>query len=235
MNNKNYVLTIVFFLLLCTSSLFAEEIKYNFIRGAVYSYNYSIQDSSTVNIPIIGTKSVSDNYSTDFVIKSVGFRDNAFILDIGNEYSTYRRYVAPNGDLIGSPAEDRDSFPFFIKFPSGEWNVGNTKKVSIEVDSFGKKIPVTWNMTLNKIDKDRSLAEITFDTIFKISDDRLYSKSLTMKGQIIFNLSEGVIHQAVWKTNYSAKQICKEIAITRNLWSFSKETVYKLRMVGIEK
>ncbi len=236
MNNKNYVLTTVFFLLLCTSSLFAVEIKYNFSKGAVYSYNYSRQDSSTVNAPVIGKKSNSNSQSLDFIIKSVGFRDNAFILDIGNREATYRRYISSNGDIIGSPAEDRDTFPFFFIFPDVDWNVGKTFTKTTEVSTFGKIVPVVWNFTLTGIDSTRNLADIGFEAKFKIAnDDRLYSKTMTLSGKLIFNLSEGVIHQATWKSNYGAKQICKERTITRDLWSFEKQSTHILRMTGVER
>ena len=236
MKNKNYVLTTVFFLLLCTSSLFSEEIKYNFSKGAVYSYNYSRQDSSSVNAPIIGKKSSSNSQSLDFIIKTVGFLDNAFILDVGSEGATYRRYISPNGDLIGSPAEDRDVFPFFFVFPDGDWKIGKSFSKTSEVSTFGKKIPVVWNFTLKDIDSVRNIAEIEFEAKFKVAnEDKLYSKAMSLNGKIFFNLAEGVIHQATWKSSYGAKQICKEMTITRSLWSFEKQSVHSLKLTGVDR
>ena len=56
-----------------------------------------------------------------------------------------------------------------------------------------------------------------------------------LDGKVIFNLAEGVIHQADWKTNYIAKQICKEIAVSRDLWNFQKQTIHSLKLTGVER
>ena len=104
-----------------------------------------------------------------------------------------------------------------------------------EIFAFGKKIPVKWTLTLAKVNSIRNLAEINFETKFGVSDDRFFSRLISYKGKIIFNMAEGVIHQADWSSEYKAKQICKEMAIQRNLWSFEKKTNYSLRMTGVEK
>ena len=165
----------------------------------------------------------------------MGFQDNAFILDIGSPNATFRRYISPNGSLKGSPAEDRNRLPFFIVFPDGDWKIGTSIVQNSEVMSFGKKIPVKWTLTLTKVNTIRNLAEITFETKFGVSDDKFFSRLINYKGKIIFNTSEGVIHQAEWNSDYKAKLICKEIAISRNLWNFEKKTNYSLKMTGVEK
>lgn len=213
----------------------AAEIRYNFSKGAVYSYTYTQQDVSAISAPIITPKKTSDSKSVDFIIKAVGFQDNAFILDIGSPNATFRRYISPNGSLKGSPAEDRNRLPFFIVFPDGDWKIGTSIVQNSEVMSFGKKIPVKWTLTLTKVNTIRNLAEITFETKFGVSDDKFFSRLINYKGKIIFNTSEGVIHQAEWNSDYKAKLICKEIAISRNLWNFEKKTNYSLKMTGVEK
>lgn len=230
-----YIIGLILFSLININCIYGDEIKYNFCNGAVYYYKYTRQDSSSVNAPVIGTKNISDSNSIDFQIKSVGFQDNAFILDIGNEQSTFRRYLLPNGDLKGSPAEDRDIFPFFIKFPESDWRIGSSIQDKDEIKAFGKDYPVIWNIKLEKVDNIRNLADIVFETKFKINDDRLFSKTMSLNGKIVFNMSEGVIHQADWNSIYTAKQICKELAITRNLWSFTKQTSHRLIMTGVDK
>ena len=221
--------------LLFTNTTDAAQIRYNFTKGAVYSYNYTQQDISAVSAPIIAPKNTSDKKSVDFIIKTVGFQDNAFILDIGNKDSTFRRYIAPNGSLIGAPAEDRNRLPFFIVFPDGDWKIGNSIEQNTELLAFGKKIPIKWILTLKKVDSIKNLADISFETKFGVSDDRYFSRLISYKGRIIFNLAEGVIHQAEWQSDYKAKLICKEVAVTRNLWNFEKKTSYSLRMTGVEK
>ena len=213
----------------------AAEIKYNFSKGAVYSYTYTQQDISAVAAPIVAPKKTSDSKSVDFIIKTVGFQDNAFILDIGNQNATFRRYISPNGSLKGAPAEDRNRLPFFIVFPDGDWKIGTSIDQKTEIVAFGKRIPIKWTLTLKKVDSIKGLAEIIFETKFGVSDDKFFSRFISYNGKIIFNMAEGVIHQAEWNSDYKARLICKEIAITRNLWSFEKKTNYSLKMTGVEK
>lgn len=234
---KNNVLRIALCLLtlFCFKPAIAEEIKYNFSNGAIYSYQYSIQSSSSANAPTLTPQKNSDKKTLDFNIKVVGFQNNAYILDIENESNTYRRYITSNGTLKGAPAEDRSLFPFFITFPEGDWRIGSSIKQNAEITTFGKPIPVIFNLTLNKIDSIKNLAEISFDTKYNISDDKFFSRTMNLNGHITFNMAEGVIHKAEWKSNYTAKQICKEKHISRDLWNFEKQTSHTLSMTGVEK
>ena len=235
MKNKVFFLTVFLFCIFSPINVFAEQIKYNFSKGAVYTYQYSKQDSSSVSAPIIAPRKKSDKQSIEFVIKSVGFQDNAFILDIGNKDATVRRYITSNGLLKGTPSEDRSSLPFFPSFPEGDWRIGTASKQSTEIYAFGKKIPVIWILNLKKINSINNLAYITFEANFNIAEDRFFSRSIVLNGNIIFNMAEGVIHQADWKSSYTAKQICKENSVTRNLWTFEKQSIHSLKMTGVEK
>ncbi len=214
---------------------YSEELKYNFTSGAIYSYEYTRQDVSIVNALNNTPQKSSSNQIIDFDIKVVGFQDNSFILDIGDDNSRVRRYISNKGALRGAPSENKMIFPYFIIFPEGDWTVGTTVNQKDEFTAFGKQIPVIWTLTLKKIDKLKSLADITFEAKFNLADDRIYSKSLSLNGQLIFNMAEGVIHEATWKSNYVSKLICKENAITRDLWNFQKQTAHLLKMTGVEK
>ena len=166
---KGKILGLIFGLVITVSTpMNAAEIKYNFSKGAIYSYTYTQQDVSVAAAPIIAPKKTSDSQKVDFIIKTVGFQDNTFILDIGNQNATFRRYVSPNGSLKGSPAEDRNRLPFFIVFPDGDWKIGTSITQNNEIIAFGKKIPVKWNLTLAKVNSIRNLAEITFETKFGV-------------------------------------------------------------------
>ena len=235
MNKRTLCLIMILISFFCIDSIYAEEIKYDFSNGAIYSYEYIRQDVSSVNAPIITAKKNSSVEKIPFFIKVVGFQDNAFILDIGNDKATVRRYISPNGSVKGSPAEDSSSFPFFLVFPEGDWKIGTSINKKSDVVAFGKKYPVNWTYTLNNIDNSRSLAEIDFKAKFDLNDDRYYSKAMTLTGQIVFNMAEGVIHQADWKSIYGSKLVCKEVSITRELWNFHKQTIHSLKMTGVEK
>ena len=58
---------------------------------------------------------------------------------------------------------------------------------------------------------------------------------MIQKGKIVFDMIEGVIHKADWSSLYKANMVNKELAITRNLWSFEKKTNHSLSMTGVEK
>lgn len=235
MKRKLFVLFVFLFCLFTSNAAFAEEIKYAFEKGAVYSYKYSRQEHSTVKASAITPQKVSDNQLIEFTIKSVGFQDKAFILDIGNKKTSFRRYVTTNGTLAGSPAEDPSELPFFPVFPNGDWRIGTASKQRAEILTFGQKVPVQWNLTLKNVDSIKSLAYIAFEAEFKIADSNLFSRQMNLKGEIIFNLAEGVIHKADWDSTYTAKLSCKEIAVSRELWDFEKKTNHSLVMTGVQK
>ena len=133
----------------------AAQIRYNFTKGAIYSYTYTQQDISAAAAPIIAPRKTSDTQKVDFIIKTVGFQDNAFILDIGSPDATFRRYVSPNGSLKGAPAEDRSRLPFFIIFPEGDWKIGSSVTQNTEIFAFGKT-----TAKANRIEKRAPLAPI---------------------------------------------------------------------------
>lgn len=235
MKGKFLGLFVFLFCLFASNSAFAEEIKYAFTKGAIYSYKYSRQETSTVKAPALTPQRTSDNQTIEFTIKSVGFQDKAFILDIGNKKTSFRRYIASNGALAGSPAEDSSGLPFFPVFPNGYWRVGTASRQRTEILAFGQKVPVQWNITLKSVDTIKSLAYISFEAEFRISDNNFFSRRMSLKGEITFNLAEGVIHKADWESIYTAKLICKEIAISRELWDFEKKTNHSLAMTGVQK
>ena len=221
--------------LLCRTPASAEEIKYGFTKGAVYSYKYTRENSSTMQAPSFTPQKSSDNQSLEFIIKAVGYQDNAFILDIGNSEATFRRYLSPNGVLKGSPSEDKAGLPFFITFPEGDWKIGSVSRQNTEITAFGNKIPVVWTLTLLNVDPLKNLADISFQASFGIEDNKFFSRKMALQGKMVFNMAEGVIHQANWNTKYAAKLITKEIAVTRDLWSVEKQTNHTLVMTGVQK
>lgn len=234
MKSKIIGVLAVFVCIFC-QTLLAEEIKYGFTKGAVYSYKYSCKDSSQATAPILTPQKGENKRAVEFTVKSIGFQDNSFILDIGNSDATVRRYLSPNGALKGSPSENASALPFFLTLPTGDWHVGSAVMLTNEFKAFGQIIPVYWTLTLNKIDNLKSLANISFAAKLNVPDNRLYSRKISLKGTIVFNMAEGVIHKADWETQYSAKMINKELAITRSLWEFKKETSHNLTLTGVKK
>lgn len=217
------------------SAIMAETLAFNYAKGAEYSYKYTRQDSSTAVAPVISPKKDSDNQTYDIKIKTVDIQNDAFILDIKSGKTTIRRYVAPNGAIKGTPTEDFSEIPFLPVLPTDDWRIGSSVTQKSTATAFGKQIPINWTLTLEKIDKDRGLAEISFSTQYSLDSDRQYSRNMIQKGKIVFDMIEGVIHKADWSSLYKANMVNKELAITRNLWSFEKQTNHSLSMTGVEK
>ncbi len=213
----------------------AVEIKYAFKRG--YSYNYTYKQQSSARATAFTTAANRSHTvpATNFSIKTIDFQDGAFILDIGNKDATFRRYVKANGDIKGAPAETWQNNPFFLVFPDGDWKISGTHQTQKNLVFGGRSIPAAWNLLLKSVDTEKGTAEILFSANLKLPDDRLRQKTFSLKGRLIFNLLEGVIHQADWQTIYTFNFANKEFAVTRNLWGFTRQIDHSLIMTGIEE
>ena len=213
----------------------AVEVRYAFRKGVSYAYQYSQQSNSKA---VAFTTSHAKNANLpvrNFTIKAIDYQDDAFILDIGDQNSTSRRYVKPNGEIKGSPTETGQSVPFFLVFPAGDWKVSEKRQIKKELQLGNRSIPAVWNLMLKSIDNEKGLAEIIFAASVKLPDDPLRNKAFTLKGRALFNLFEGVIHQADWQAVYQFTFSNKEFAVTRNLWNFEQQISHSLLMTGIQE
>lgn len=222
-------------LLLCCETLSAAEIRYAFRKGYTYSYQYTQQSSGKIQT-FTSSPSASQPASTvEFTIKAIDFQDGAFIVDIGDKNSTYRRYLRENGEIKGAPGESGQTIPFFMPLPAGDWKVSEKRQIKKDLNIGGKPVPAAWNLLLKSIDNEKGLAEILFAATMKLPDDRLRQKAFSLKGRLLFNLFEGVVHQADWQTAYKFTFINKEFAVTRNLWDFEKQVSHSLKMTGMQE
>ncbi len=222
-------------LVFCCATLSAVEIRYAFRKGHTYSYQYVQQSAGKIQT-FTSSPSASQPASTDeFTIKAIDFQDGAFIVDIGNKNSTYRRYLKENGEIKGAPAESGQTIPFFMPLPEGDWKVSEKRQIKKDLNIGGKPVPAAWNLLLKSVDNEKGLAEILFAATMKLPDDRLRQKAFSLKGRLLFNLFEGVVHQADWQTAYKFTFINKEFAVTRNLWDFEKQVSHSLKMTGMQE
>ncbi len=233
---RKFLQVILIFLVLGpTTEARAVEIRYAFRKGISYAYQYSQQSNSkTAAFTTSHTKNASLPVR-NFTIKAIDFQDDAFILDIGDANSTSRRYVRPDGEIKGAPTETGQGVPFFLVFPTGDWKISEKRQVKRELQLGNRSIPAIWNLMLKSIDNEKGLAEIIFAASIKLPDDPLRKKVFTLKGRAIFNLFEGVIHQADWQSLYQFTFSNKEFAVTRKLWDFEQQINYSLLMTGIQE
>ena len=218
-----------------TTQCSAVEIKYAFKKGYAYSYDYRQQSTARATAFTTTANRSQTLPGTSFTVRAIDFQDGAFILDIGNKESTFRRYVKTNGEIKGAPTETGQSIPFFLAFPVGDWKISETRQLRKNLTFGSRSIPAVWNLLLKSVDNEKGTAEILFSMNLKLPDDRLRQKAFSLKGRAIFNLLEGVLHQADWQTSYNFGFANKEFAVTRNLWAFTRQIDHSLIMTGIEE
>ncbi|MDD3147406.1 MAG: hypothetical protein PHD82_08900 [Candidatus Riflebacteria bacterium] len=226
---------ILILLLIMATCAGAAEIKYAYKKGSTYSYRYTQSTSSKSKAFTVSTAESSPPVSYDFSVKSIDFQDGAFILDVGDKAATYRRYIRENGEIKGAPAEAGQGIPFFLTFPEGDWKVAEKRQVRKSLSLGNKDVMAIWSLLLKSVDNEKGLAEILFTANLSLPEDQLRQKGFSLKGRVVFNMLEGVIHQADWQTTYKFNFSNKAFAITRNLWVFEKQSSHTLAMTGIQE
>ncbi|HMM58661.1 MAG TPA: hypothetical protein PKC25_00870 [Candidatus Rifleibacterium sp.] len=222
-------------LLFCCTTLSAVEVRYAFRKGYTYSYQYTQQSTGKIQTFTSSPSASQPAATAEFTVKAIDFQDGAFIVDIGDKSSTYRRYLKENGEIKGAPAESGQTIPFFMPLPAGDWKVSEKRQIKKDLKIGDKAVPAAWNLLLKSVDNEKGLAEILFAATMKLPDDRLRQKAFSLKGRLLFNLFEGVVHQADWQTSYKFTFINKEFAVTRNLWDFEKQATHSLKMTGMQE
>ncbi|MDD3001572.1 MAG: hypothetical protein PHF29_07445, partial [Candidatus Riflebacteria bacterium] len=196
---------------------------------------YSFESSSSVtSLGKEKTKEQKPFYS-NFTIKTIAFQDNAFVLDIEHNDSTYRRYIKPNGEIKGAVSETGTELPVFLSFPDSDWKIGESYQISKSVRIKNTDVTAIWNIFLKSVNNDTGLAEIAFTATLPLPQDQLRKKSFSLNGTVIFNTFEGVVYRADWVSKYKFDFYNKEIAIIRNMWKFENELRHSLIMENLEE
>lgn len=232
---KNNILFSLIILLLSASSSWATQIKYAFKPGASYEYELSSSSRSTSRAL---DKSFADNTAgkaINFTLKVIDFHKGAFIVDIKINDRTLRRYIKENGDIAGAPGETGKQIPFFLSFPTNDWQPGEKHLVNRPINLGRISVPANWNILLKSVDNDKEIAEIWFTANARLPEDKLRKKDFSLKGKLSFDMANGIINSAEWSTEYNFSFINKEIAVTRNLWNFTDKSIYSLRLVNIKE
>lgn len=216
-------------------NLGAVEVKYAFKKGNAYTYQYSQQSTSKAGAFTVKAEKKAAAPPTSFTVKAIDFQDGAFILDIGNKDATFRRYIKENGEIKGAPGETGQMIPFFLTFPESDWKVSEKHQFKKDFVIGNETVSAAWNLLLKSIDSDKGTAEILFAVSMKLPEDRLRLKHFSLKGRAVFNLFEGVLHQAEWNTAYDFNFSNKEIAVTRDLWRFEKQSSHSIIMTGVQE
>lgn len=229
------ILSRVSLLLLLVSplSLGAETIKFALRPGNVYEYKLTASQSNESRALVSSFNSSGKNNETSFSLNVIDFQEDAFIVDISNGGQVFRRYIREDGSISGAPGEAGQQIPFFMSFPAGDWQPGQRHQLKKPIRLGRQSFTANWQMLLKSVDKEKNLAEILFNCVPELPASRLARRNFTLKGRMIFDLTQGTVNRAEWITEYNFQLHNKEVAISRNLWALKQKASYSLQLVNI--
>lgn len=232
--NRLFLQSLLLLLLIIPLQAQCIELKYRFIMGKTYNYEYSqVENSKAVSINDDYQQS-SPKITKHFSLETIDFKNGNYIVDLLYEESTFRRYISANGEVKASPGEVRE-IAQLITFPTKNWSQGERHQIIKDIKIGNIRFPIVWDMLLKSIDKEKQTAKILFSLTTKLHEDKLRKKNLAVKGQIIFNIADGILQEAEWNCKYLFKFVNRELAIDRNLWSFERQSFHRLELTGIKE
>ena len=223
------------YILLNATMLNAAELAYKFQIGQTYKYKYENRINSKMSVLEKATQQNKKNTPIEFSIKAIAFDNNAFITDINSNGKTTRRYIKPNGELKGSPAEAGQHFPFFLTFPNEDLAIDSPYNTSHTVVLGKKEFQANRTLILKSYDETTGIAELTFRAIIKLPEVKTGKKALSLNGKFSFNVIEGILINASWVSKYSFGYFNKESAISRDLWNFEHEQKHAIILTKVEE
>jgi hypothetical protein len=228
---------IVILLLIVTAyeNFGAEDqlIRFDFKPGKTYKYQLTTTSESEVKTAVTEFNHASEAKTINFSIEPIDFQNNSFIVDIISKQGTLRRYLKPNGQISGAPAEAGKNQPFFLIFPDQPLSHNKKHQTQTTIKIGNQQIPTAWNLLLKSIDTDKRTAEIWIAASAALLEDRLRKKKFNLKGKLYFDLELGTIRQADWNTEYSFSLINREMAVTRPVWNIVQKSGYSLKLTGV--
>lgn len=233
---KFFAFFVLLLLLLTNSELFSQvEISYKFKPGATYEYEFTSRALSSASGLSFSSSPDSTTVTQNFALKIIDFQEGSFIVDIYSDGVSVRRYLRQNGEISGAPAESGMPAPFFISFPSGQWQINQPHRVSRNFSIGSTIISASFVSILRSVDTSEQTAQIQFQGRCNLPSDQLREKQFNINGKAVYNLTEGVLQQAEWISDYKFSFANKEFAVQRNLWNFDKSLACTLRLVDIKE
>lgn len=165
-------------------------------------------------------------------IQVIGFRQGMFILDIWENENHTRRFLKPDGTVVGAPGEDPSRIPVIWTLPAGDWQPGQVHRIQRALPAGPATAAAVWELTLLEVDAKSGRARIGLSGQVALPSDRLIQRTLKAKGTLYFNPSEGCFDQGEWTMNYSLGFANKEIAVWRDLWKVEESRTITFRLKG---
>lgn len=212
----------------------AATLAFRLKPGNVYTYEVTTRITSEFSV--FEAKNQATTAATGTVrIRVLGARQGLFILDVWEKENHTRRFLRPDGTVVGAPGEEGSRLPFFWTLPTGDWQPGQKHRLQKALAWGGREaaVPAAWELTLREIDAKTGRARIDLAGEVGIPPDRVTPRSITAKGTAFFNPQEGCFDQADWTVTYSLTLANKEIAVQRDVWKIQETRQIGFRLKGV--
>jgi len=225
---------ICFFVFFYQKQVFGVPLEYRLKVGATYCYEIVTKIQTDM-------EAWEDKYSqplestTIASVSVVAFRNNLFLIDIDDGEKWLRRYLRKDGTVFLAPSETIFDLPFFIVFPSDDWNDGKTNRIQTSIQQGKTNIPIRWELTtdLKGASKERKILKINGTADLPV--DRVIQRVLSITGSMTWNNEEGCFESGNLTIEYSLGYSNKEIAVIRPLWKYKEKRTVSFKLKEVKK
>ncbi len=209
----------------------AEAIPLAFQLRPGHTYTFEVTSRLTSEFSVFENRHPLSTAATGTIaVKVLGARQGVFIIDLWEGENHCRRFLRPDGSVVGAPGEEARRLPFFWTLPTGDWQPGQKHRVTKGLVNDRQTIPATWELTLREFDAASGRARIEVAGNVAIPTDKQIQRSIDAKGTLFFNVREGCFDQGEWTLTYQLAYANKEIAVQRDLWKIQETRVIGFRL-----
>ena len=223
------------FLTIAAMGLPSEAVTTFFFCPKVGSaYSFEVASSLSSEFTAFETNQPASIAATGTVtVRVIGFRQGMYILDIWENENHTRRFLKPDGTVLGAPGEEPTRLPFFWSLPAGDWEVGQVHRIQKSIPVGSGTVLAAWDLTFKDVDAKTGRARLEIAGHVGLPSDRLIQRSIHAKGMLFFNPAEGCFDQGDWTVSYSLSYSNKEIAVMRDLWNVVESRRISFRLKGV--
>lgn len=210
----------------------AVTLSFNPKVGSAYAFEVGTRLTS--EFAAFDTKQPANVAATGTInLRIIGFRQGMFILDLWENENHTRRFLKPDGTVVGAPGEDQVRMPFFWTLPAGDWQPGQPHRLQRALPLGQGTVVADWELVLQEVDATTGRARIGVTGQVALPSDRLIQRTMKAKGTLFFDPAAGCFDQGDWALSYSLAYSNKEIAVMRGLWKVEETRTVSFRLKGI--
>ncbi|MBF0406344.1 MAG: hypothetical protein HQM10_03240 [Candidatus Riflebacteria bacterium] len=201
----------------------AIDLKLDLIPGQVFKYQITSECRREMYFNENTLKSVAtatDNINVTVVAK----KDGVYLLDIKGSNFRTRRLTSQTMKPVHDFCLDKEQQPFFLYFPEASWKKNETKKIEKEIEIFGEKVLLIWELSLVQYDEKTDDFTMGIRANVVLPQEKASKRKIQVKGTMRYDGKKGTFTSGDWTIDYGLAFNNKEIAIIRTLWKF-RETI----------